>query len=379
MKALKALGIFGGGNHAAEAPSEDGRVVELFRSRAELRKQHDELGAEMQRLRDRLKQQEAATGRVQEMFEALEKRLESADTGLSTLVFYHLRSLWGDGREIVGLLVQDLSAKQEERERKAWALEGNRKQFQQRQSAEQQLRQAESLIVAARQQLAALDARLAKLDKWWHRWQRPKLIRQRPTLQAAVESADSNLSGARGRCEQLEKAGAGEFPGISTEAKRAINLAAIACAEVLCLRLARTTLVASARAAMARREATEYYGDLATCVSIMSDIVKARHLLKQRGGLTQEIAQRTERLRATASLSRRVRNRADSGIVWRVRGGCAGARFGGRRRRAAAQCARRKHLGTLQGSIALAASGASATRVRRTNRLTRAAPLSIHT
>ena len=45
----------------------------------------------------------------------------------------------------------------------------------------------------------------------------------------------------------------------------------------------------------------EYYGDLAACVSIMSDIVKARNLLKQRAGITQEVAQRTERLRATAA------------------------------------------------------------------------------
>src|SRR5687767_16040766 len=118
MKALKSLGLLGGGN-AAETPPEDGRVVELFRSRAELRKQHDELGAEMQRLRDRLKQQEAATARVQEMFEALEKRLEAVDTGLSTLVFYHLRALWADGREIIALFAHDLGAKQEERERTA--------------------------------------------------------------------------------------------------------------------------------------------------------------------------------------------------------------------------------------------------------------------
>jgi hypothetical protein len=300
MKALKNLGFLGGGN-ASETPPEDGRVVELFRSRAELRKQHDELGAEMQRLRDRNKQQEAATGRVQEMLESLEKRLEAADTGLSTLVFYHLRALWGDGREISGLLVQDLAAKQEERERKAWALEGNRKTFQSRQAAEQQLRQAESLMVAARQQLVAFDARLAKLDKWWHRWQRPKVAVMRPPYAAGVDAAEANLIAARARCEQLEKTGAGEFPGISVESKRAINLAAIACAEVLCLRLARTSLVASARAAMARREAVEYYGDLATCVSVMSDIVKARNLLKQRAGIMQEVQQRSERLRSTAA------------------------------------------------------------------------------
>ena len=301
MKALKPFGLFGNNQGNNDETPEDGRVVELFRSRAELRKQHDELGQELQRLRDRLKQQEAATTRVQEMFESLEKRLEAADTGLSTLVFYHLRALWGAGREIIASLVQDLSAKQEERERKAFALEGNRRQFQLRKDGEQALRQAESQMVEARQQLAAFDAQLAKLDKWWHRFQRPKVEARRPALQSAVQSAEKTLLAARARCEQIEKAGAGDFPGISIDARRAINLAAIACAEVLCLRLSRTNLVAAARTAMSRREANEHYGDLAACVSIMSDIVKARNLIKQRSGLTQEVAPRTERLRTTAA------------------------------------------------------------------------------
>ena len=300
MKALKPF-AFLGASKPAESPPEDGRVVELFRSRAELRKQHEELGETVQRMRDRLKQQEAATQRVQEMLEGLEKRLESADSGLSTLVFYHLRALWHDGREIISQLVRELAAKQEDRERKAFALEGNRRQFSQRQSLEQQLRQAEALVVAARQQLVACDARIAKLDKFWHRWEKPRVAAQRPALQAAVDGAQANLLAARARVEELDKAGAGEFPGISVEAKRAINIAAIACAEVLCLRLARTSLVSAARAAMARREASEHYGDLAACVSLMSDIVKARNLLKQRSGIMQEVGARSDRLRGSAA------------------------------------------------------------------------------
>src|SRR5688572_23874207 len=178
MKALKPLATLLGAGKPPEAPVEDGRVVELFRSRAELRKQHEELNASVQRLRDRLKQQEAATQRVQDMFEGLEKRLESADTGLSTLVFYHLRALWLDGREIIAQLVKELAAKLEDKERKAFALEGNRRQFAQRQALEQALRQAESQMVDARQQLAGCDARLARLNKWWHRWQKPKVAAQ---------------------------------------------------------------------------------------------------------------------------------------------------------------------------------------------------------
>jgi len=217
------------------------------------------------------------------------------------MVFYHLRSLWAEGRELIGQMIKDLVAKQEERERKAFALEGNRKQFQQRQSSEQALRLAESNMVASRQQLVAFDARLAKLDKWWHRWQRPKLAVQRPALQAVADAAESALHAARARCEQIEKAGAGQFPGLSVEARRAINITAIACAEVLCLRLSRTNLVSAARAAMAKRESSDSYGDLNACVSLMNDIVKARNVVRQRAGLPQEVAQRSERLRSTAA------------------------------------------------------------------------------
>jgi hypothetical protein len=306
MKALKPFAFLGANKPAAETPVEDGRVVELFRSRAELRKQHDELNESVQRLRDRLKQQEAATQRVQDMFNALETRLESADSGLSTLVFYHLRALWLDGRAIIDQVVKDLAAKQEERERKAFALQGNRKTFQQRQALESQLRQAESQMVMARQALAAGTPRVEKPGgKWWQPWKKPKAVSQpvgiQSALQAAVLAAEQNLLAARARVEDLEKAGAGDFPGLSVESKRAINIAAIACAEVLCLRLSRTNMMALARAAMAKREATEYYGDLAACVQLMSDIVKARHLLKQRNGLMQEVGQRSERLRATAA------------------------------------------------------------------------------
>ena len=51
-----------------------------------------------------------------------------------------------------------------------------------------------------------------------------------------------------------------EFPGISLEARRAINIAAIAYAEVLCLRLDPDPLVELAREATAQREASDEYG-----------------------------------------------------------------------------------------------------------------------
>ena len=278
-------------------------MVELFRSRAELRKQHDELGAEMQRLRDRLKQQEAATARVQEMFETLEKRLESADTGLSTLVFYHLRALWADGREIIGMLVQDLAAKQEDRERKAFALEGNRKQFQQRQASEQQLRQAESLMVAARQQLAAFDAHVSRSStSGGTAGSGRRSPAQRPALQAAVGCRRTAHCTARGpaasRSRRRAPVNSPEFPS----RPNARSISPPSPARKCCACGSRAPRWWRRRAPPCRNASQRNItATLPACVSIMSDIVKARNLLKQRSGIMQEVAQRTERLRCTAA------------------------------------------------------------------------------
>src|ERR1700716_720567 len=114
MKALRQLGflklIF-----RQDAPSEEeDRVLTLFRNRAELKKAYGELQDEIYRLKDRVKQQEGATQRVQEMLVSLEARLGLPESAYPALVFYQLRRLWQTGREIIEQFVGDLSRQQDE-------------------------------------------------------------------------------------------------------------------------------------------------------------------------------------------------------------------------------------------------------------------------
>jgi len=57
-------------------------VLALFRNRAELKKAYGGVQDEVFRLKDLLKQQEAATQRAQEMLNTLEMRLGAAATAL---------------------------------------------------------------------------------------------------------------------------------------------------------------------------------------------------------------------------------------------------------------------------------------------------------
>src|ERR1700743_1468820 len=118
MKALRQLGFLKLNLRQDPPPEEDVRVLALFRNRAAVKKAYGELQEETYRLKDRVKQQEGATQRVQEMLGALETRLGVSDTAYPALVFYQLRRLWQSGRELIEQFVADLVRPQDERERR---------------------------------------------------------------------------------------------------------------------------------------------------------------------------------------------------------------------------------------------------------------------
>src|SRR3982075_4708039 len=117
MKALRQFGFLKLSLRPEGSPDEDHRVLALFRNRAELKKAYGGLQEETFRLKDLVKQQDAATQRVQEMLNTLEGRLGAAESAYPALVFYQLRHLWQSGRELITQMVADLVRQQEERER----------------------------------------------------------------------------------------------------------------------------------------------------------------------------------------------------------------------------------------------------------------------
>jgi hypothetical protein len=303
MKALRQLGFLKLSlRPEGPTPEEEHRVLELFRNRAELKKAHGALQDETFRLKDLIKQQEGATQRVQEMLATLEGRLGSPETAYTALVFYQLRRLWQSGRELITTFVADLHRQQEERERKAHLAHHNRRQFARRQSAEKQLATAHELHEQARQRHESLESERAALTRLWHYFKRRALTQRIESERVALEQAAATLSQAQLALEEITRGGEPQFPGVSLAARRAINLAAIAYAEVLCLRVAtlKAPLVELARQATGQREVSDDYGSPKECVLLMGQISRAQKLIAERAGLAEEIRARGERLQRVA-------------------------------------------------------------------------------
>jgi len=279
------------------------RVIELFRNRAELKKAYGGLQEETYRLKDLLKQQEAAAARIQDMLNELEARLGTNETAYSTLAFYQLRRLWQSGRELLAQFVADLSRQQDERERKLHLALHNRQQFARRQAAQSQVAAAERLSEEAGALLAQLDGELGKLTRFWHYFRRRALEKRIHAAQLAAAAASATVAQAHAALDAVNAEALPEFPGLSLEARRAINLAAIAYAEVLCRRLEviPQPLLQMAREATGRRAAADVYGSPKDCVMLMAQISRAQRLLASREALTEEIRVRTEKLKTLAT------------------------------------------------------------------------------
>ncbi|HTY49053.1 MAG TPA: hypothetical protein VMB48_05115 [Steroidobacteraceae bacterium] len=300
MKALSQFTRLIGVPRPAEQPEDDHRVLYLFKNRAELKKAYAELQEEVYRLKDRIKQQEGATARVQEMLAALEARLGVAETAYPALVFYQLRALWQRGRELLEQFTGELAATQEERQRRALLAAFNRRQFVERQAAQAAVREATTRLQMAQEFVTELQTQRAKLTRFWHYFRRRDLDRRVHGAAAVLRETGAAQAAAQAALREAEAQNAPEFPGLSVEARRAINLAAIAYAEVLCLRLADTPLVPLARAAVGRREPAGEYGPRPACEALITLIAAARGSLESKRNLAADVKARSAQLRRKA-------------------------------------------------------------------------------
>jgi hypothetical protein len=236
------------------------------------------------------------------MLSTLEERLSNPETAYGALVFYQLRALWQAGRELLTQFVADLARQQDERERRVHLAQHNRQQFARRQQAEQQVAAAQAAHQEATAQVAQLEAERARLTRFWHYFKRRALGGRIHAAQAQLGEARAALAQAQAAAEEIARESLPEFPGLSLQARRAINIAAIAYAEVLCLRVAtlKAPLVARAHEATSQREVTDSYGPPQECVLLMGQITRAHSLIAAREGLAEEIRERGERLKRVA-------------------------------------------------------------------------------
>ena len=292
-----------------EPTVEDERLVELFRNRAELKKELTALDDERHRLLDRLKLQEGSTMRVEEQMAALEQYLGRPEEGYKSLAYFQLKALWRTAARRLEEFGSELSRQQKDRERKAQVTVHDRDKRERMSLVERELVEARVLAeqMQAEQKLAA--QRLEQSTGFWNYFRRRKLADAIETRKLRIEAALTQVTDLTDRLHAISSEPPPLFEGISVEGRRAINLAVIGYAEMLHDRLAAGDLAELSRQSMLKRVYDAKYGSQAECQALMQRASQAAAEIEHLTDDLADIKARADRMRRTATY------RSDSDVL----------------------------------------------------------------
>jgi hypothetical protein len=297
----------GGADAGAVSPDEE-RLMQLFQNRAGLKKAYADLKDEFHLLRDKLKQQEGATIRVQEQLDALGDLLGDPKTGFAALVFFQLRALWKTCHQQLSTFATELTRQQEVRETAKHKADIDAEKNSRLADADKRLRSAASEADDQRRILADAQTELERLTAFWHYFRRRRRQKSLEALRMRVVMADSAVGDVHAERSAVEHEALPEFPGISLAARRNINLAIISYAELLCEHADAFGLAARAKEAVARRVHEMSFGTRADCESYMQRVQKAQAAVANQKQIGGAVKVKLERLRTTSEY----RNSADT-------------------------------------------------------------------
>ncbi len=306
---IDKLSFLKGGSEGGSVSADEERLMQLFQNRAGLKKAYADLKDEFHLLRDRLKQQEGATIRVQEQLDALGDLLADTRTGFAALVFYQLRGLWKNCHQQLSQFATDLTRQQEARETARHKTECETDRNLRLADVDRRLQEAAADADLKREQLAAAQSEFARLTAFWHYFKRRRLQKSLEALRQGVVVADAAVGDLHAERSAISNEALPEFPGISLGARRNINLAIISYAESLCEHVDAFGLAARAKEAVARRVHEMSFGSRADCDGYMQRVQQAQAAVGNQKQITAGGRAKRERRRATCAY----RNSADTG------------------------------------------------------------------
>jgi hypothetical protein len=305
---IDKLTFLKGVTEGGSASADEERLMQLFQNRAGLKKAYADLKDEFHLLRDRLKQQEGATIRIQEQMDALGDLLGDPKTGFGALVFFQLRALWKTCHQQLSAFAADLTRQQEAREIAKHKADVDAEKNARLADADLRLRAAGADADQQRRHLAEEQQEIARLTAFWHYFKRRRRLKALELLRTHVVTADAAVGELHAERSAIENEASPEFPGLSLAARRNINLAIISYAELLCEHADAYGLAARAKEAVARRVHEMSFGARPECESYMQRVQKAQAAVVTQKQIGSLVRVKLERLRATCEY----RNAADT-------------------------------------------------------------------
>jgi hypothetical protein len=276
------------------AAQDNDKLVDLFRNRAELKKEFAELRNEKYRLQDRIKEHRGAIERVQQKLNHLESLLLDPEWVHNVAVFYQFRRLAAHCERRISRFAEQLKQQREGRIRdKALA-------------AWNQQRDADAAEIQASigEQRMSLQLLEDKLVAERHRQSTmgglSKMLNGKSS-ESAVEEIEAEIETAHARekelLDELERIESLELPyneGLDVATKRSINFMILSYTQQLYLLYAEDGLAALAKEASDKSVGAVNYGSKPDCDELLERLTKRREEVEESGDYADVLQQRAK-------------------------------------------------------------------------------------
>lgn len=306
----------------------DKQLLDLFKNRTDLKKQYSETKDIVYALQAQLEESQRETQRAIDEMGALEKRLADPVAAYNAMVYFQLRQLWEKVHNKLEEFCEELKSQQRDRERKKQIMHFN-------QDRQKRLTEINAKIVEVKQRSDNAKKTYQAIEQKYNATSGLLNFFRRRRMRPALDQNRVEYENVRERIEALfderikiESEPWPDYPGLSVEGKRVINLAIIALAQHLCVHYSEHSLGTMARTAVTQRISKVDYGSKSDCEYLMNRIRDAISSMEENRKFSEELKARSKWLKSKAEY----RNDKDTGPVADSIGGIPialpGAEFG---------------------------------------------------
>lgn len=286
----------------AEPPQQDSdKLVDLFRNRAELKKEFAALRDEKYRLQDRVKEHRASIERVEQKLKHLESLLLDPEWVHNVVTFYQLRRLSTHCAARLARFAEQLKQQREKRALDKVLAGWRAEQEQARAKLDAAIGEQRLEVQRLEDQLQAERHRLDMMGGLSRMMKGRALAEAIEGIERSLSEAQSKESDLLRKLEQVESAEPPPNPGLDAAGKRSINFMILSYAQQLYLHYLEDNLVKLAQEAGQKSVGAVNYGSKADCDEILEKLAKCREAVGQIDATTQTLQKRAKLIAKEAS------------------------------------------------------------------------------
>ena len=260
---------------ATEREDENEKLVELFKNRAELKKEFAELRKEQYRLQQRIKEQQGATARVVQKLEHLEGLLVDPEWVHTVVVFYQLRAM---NRRCASKLAKFAEQLKQQRERRqmdgesaAW-----KKQLQSEAAAiKKQIGEHRNSMQMIEDRLQAERSRAESMSGLEKVFKGKSASNEIEVIEAELIAAQQEEQDLLKEFESIQERQPPDTAGLGIADKRSINFMIISFAQQLYLQFRDDRMVSLIKESADKSVGAINYGNKADCDTLLELIISS--------------------------------------------------------------------------------------------------------